>query len=128
MVSYFYFYCILLFACCLAENTVDLKAGNSKAVTDLNRVVFGVMSQPSKHHMSIANVTVSTLKKNLILNGVQTPKVWDLQKDFPIKGGWTFFPLFPALDDQVILSFSSKFIFLVYKTGTYLLHSVSQMV
>ncbi len=44
---------------------------------------------------------MNTLKKNLIENGVQVPKVCDVQNDFPIKGGWTFFPIFPALYDQV---------------------------
>ena len=74
---------------------------DSEAVVDLNRVVFVVVSQTSKHHTSIANVTVNTLKKNLIEDGVQVPKVCDVQKDFPVKGGWTFFPIFPALYDQV---------------------------
>ncbi len=110
MVSHLNFYIswTFFFACCLAVKAEDLKAGNSKAVADLNQVVFVVMSQTSKHHISIANVTVNSLKNNLILNGVQNPKVWDVQKEFSGKGSWTFFPIFPSLYDQVRCLFSCK--------------------
>jgi len=105
MVLYFYFCLNLLIVGCLCEKDEDLQAvGDTKATkanVDLNNVVFVVVTQTSKHHTSIANVTVNTLKKNLIENGVRDPKVCDTQKDFPVKGGWTFFPIFPALYDQV---------------------------
>ena len=65
--------------------------------TDFSQVVFVILSQPDQHHIKIANETKEALIENLLSDGVEVPKVFDLHWDFPVAGGWSIYPLLPFL-------------------------------
>ena len=65
----------------------------------LSRTVFVVMTQQTTHHNKIANVTLNNLQSDLIHRGLANPMIVDLQRDYPVLGGWTYFPLVPKLVD-----------------------------
>ena len=78
--------------------------------TSMSSATFIVMTQRTNHHQLIGDETVKKLKQNLIESGIENANVIDLQKDIPIKGGWTFFPIFPQLNQR--FPESNWFIFL----------------
>ncbi len=65
---------------------------------DLNEVVFVILSQRSRRHVSIAQETREKLTSKLLEDGVQKPLIFDLHNDWQMAGGWTIFPLFSELE------------------------------
>ena len=89
----------------------------SSATSQFNfsSATFVVMTQRSVRHEIIAEETIDRLKKNLIESGIDRPKIFDLQKDFSVKGSWTFFPIAPKLIESC--PDSNWFIFLHETSG-----------
>ena len=66
---------------------------------DLSQVVFVIMSQTGRRHVTIAEETRENLSKKLIEDGVKEPLIFDLHNDWKsIAGGWTIFPLLEHLE------------------------------
>ena len=72
----------------------------SQCDVDFSRVTFIVMSQRSKRHEAIANLTIKNVEKKLMDCGIDRPKVFDVQKDFSKKGSWTIFPIATKLIEK----------------------------
>ena len=64
---------------------------------DYNKVVFVILSQSHDRHAKILSDTKANLKEKLSKMGVPDCKVFDLQNDFKVKGGWSIIPLVPVL-------------------------------
>jgi hypothetical protein len=91
---------------------------------DFPSVTFIVMTQRTSHHQLMGDETVNKLKQNLLENGIENANVIDLQKNIPVKGGWTYFPLFPQLKHRFP---NSKWFIFLHETSEVELDNLQQI-